>query len=264
MKKTISLVLILLVVLFSFCACGFFGGSSSNSDYDNSSDSNDSGNQSPKSVLVTLDLNGGYGIDQLSYIGVVGSEMNLPTPTREGYVFNGWYNDWQIVDSTVFPQEDTVLTARYLLQNERSVEVSAETPLNEVYQCGAFLSVAHGEVGCGRDDFSDPQAINYLLRYPNTTIQATCCFEYYISSYSATFKWTGASSKDIIDKTTLSSSEAWKSVTFEQEIGANFLFGNNGATIMRLICDANLGSTYISMRNVKITLTFLEQQGVLV
>lgn len=48
-------------------------------------------NYEPKKFTVALNANGGSGV-VATLTAVYGATYNLPTPTRTGYTFNGWYN----------------------------------------------------------------------------------------------------------------------------------------------------------------------------
>lgn len=261
MKKNVIAISVLIILLFTLVACNWFGGNSTNSNGNNGG--NQEQQQEPKTVTVVLDLNGGTGIDRLSYVGVAGSALNLPQPRREGYTFDNWYNGWNVIDSTIIPSSDTTLVARYVAKDDFVIETSAQTPLNQELKCGAMMTVAHGELAFERADFTDAKAIEYLLMYSDTKVQVNCVFEYRISKTTANFKLTGASQYDIIDTAVLSSSDNWNTCTFEKEIESKLLVGNSDE-IIKLLCDANIGSSYIYMRNAKITFKFTQKKGMLV
>lgn len=261
MKKNVIIFFISITLLFTLVACNWFGGNSTSSNGNNGG--NQEQQQEPKTVTVVLDLNGGTGIDRLSHVGVAGSALNLPHPRRDGYTFDNWYNGWKVIDSTVYPSSDTTLVARYVAQNDTDIDTSAQTPLNQELKCGAMMTVAHGELAFEKTDFTDVKAIEYLLMYSDTKVQVNCVFEYRISNSTANFKLTGASQYDIIDTATLSSSNNWNTCSFEKEIESKLLVGS-GDEIIKLLCDANVGSSYIYMRNVKITFKFTQKKGMLV
>ena len=260
MKKKIIVSIVLLALLCTLAACNWFSGNSSNSNGNNGKQDRP---QEPKTVTVVLDLNGGAGIDRLSYVGAAGSVLNLPQPIREGYIFDNWYNGWKVIDSTVYPSSDTTLVARYVAQNDLDVKISAQTPLNQELKCGAMMTVAHGELAFEKTDFTNPKALEYLMMYSDTKVKVNCVFDYRISNSTANFKLTGASKYDIIDTSVLSSSNNWNTCSFEKEIESKLLVGT-GNEVIRLLCDANIGSSYIYMRNAKITFTFTQKKGMLV
>ncbi|MBR3844023.1 MAG: InlB B-repeat-containing protein, partial [Clostridia bacterium] len=72
----------------------------------------------PAGVQHTLsfDVNGGDApiADQIVYLG--DRALNVEDPTKEGFVFNGWYDDAGLVDLTnyVMPDNDVTLTAQWV------------------------------------------------------------------------------------------------------------------------------------------------------
>jgi len=257
MKKFVCVVLFC-AVIFTLSGCSSIFGSETNSSDSNITES--------KSVTVTLNPNGGSGVTKLALIGVAGTSMELPNPERTGYNFDAWYNGWDIVDNMVFPQSDLTLTARYYALSDANKIVNATpTELNEVFTAGAAFTVAHGELSYSysEDDFDDLKKIDYLMKYTNTLIAVYAKFECRISKWDATFKLTGSSSADIIQTATNSYSDQWKEITLPGNAYSSVLVGSNDK-VLRLFCDANLGSTYIYIRNVTISISYTEKAGTLV
>lgn len=65
-----------------------------------------------KKYTITFDTQGGSHVESILDI-TYGSTVNLPTPTKEGYIFKGWYtglsiNDSQLTNSTLIKQNQTV------------------------------------------------------------------------------------------------------------------------------------------------------------
>ena len=70
-------------------------------------------------VTITLNPNSGT-VSPSTLTGTSGSNLNLPTPTRAGYVFDGWYSSSSFtlssrVTYTVFPNSNVTLWAKWLL-----------------------------------------------------------------------------------------------------------------------------------------------------
>jgi len=70
---------------------------------------------SPKNYTVSFDSNGGNEIDSrtVTYGSTVGT---LPEPTKDGYIFEGWYidlDDENAVDETYAPESDVELHAKW-------------------------------------------------------------------------------------------------------------------------------------------------------
>lgn len=65
---------------------------------------------------ITLDVNGGNPLgtnDPYTISGESGSIISLPTPTRDGYNFLGWYNGEVKFEETVMPKENLTLVAKW-------------------------------------------------------------------------------------------------------------------------------------------------------
>lgn len=60
---------------------------------------------------VSFDGNGGKAIASVTVSG--GAKITLPTPIREGYEFEGWYADDELVESPYTVTEDVTLTAHW-------------------------------------------------------------------------------------------------------------------------------------------------------
>lgn len=74
------------------------------------------------SYTITFDANGGYVEPSAIATETDGKLLNLPTPTREGYIFNGWFTDvaegTQITADTVFAT-DTIVYARWIKDDNK-------------------------------------------------------------------------------------------------------------------------------------------------
>ena len=62
---------------------------------------------------ITLDVNGGEEILNNTIILEVGSSLELPEPTRDGYNFLGWYKGETKFEDTVMPAENITLVAKW-------------------------------------------------------------------------------------------------------------------------------------------------------
>ena len=60
---------------------------------------------------VTLSLNDGNSTSKVTQ--KADSSLELPTPTKEGYTFEGWYNGDEKFTQTIMPTKDTSLEARW-------------------------------------------------------------------------------------------------------------------------------------------------------
>lgn len=67
----------------------------------------------PTSFLVTLDTNGGDLSVKALTTREDGTLASLPSPTREGYTFNGWYKDGELVTAETAFTADAALVAEW-------------------------------------------------------------------------------------------------------------------------------------------------------
>ena len=66
-----------------------------------------------KEYTLTLDVNGGNTLSNNSIIAEAGATITLPTPTKEGYNFLGWYNGTDIFEEKVMPEANITLVAKW-------------------------------------------------------------------------------------------------------------------------------------------------------
>ena len=62
---------------------------------------------------ITLDVNGGNALAETTITGETGTPIELPTPTREGYNFLGWYNGEAKFEETVMLEANISLVAKW-------------------------------------------------------------------------------------------------------------------------------------------------------
>jgi len=70
-------------------------------------------------VTITLNANGG-SVSSTQIIGVPGNALTLPTPTRSGYQFDGWFTETTFASNTIFssnlfPEFNLTLYAKWIL-----------------------------------------------------------------------------------------------------------------------------------------------------
>ena len=93
MKKFLVLILVLTLAVFAMASCG-------------------GGNTDPKETAITLDADGGT-LASSTLTVTNGAAYTLPTPTKTGYTFDGWYNGTTKVESTgTWALEDATLTLK--------------------------------------------------------------------------------------------------------------------------------------------------------
>ncbi|MDE6061097.1 MAG: InlB B-repeat-containing protein [Clostridia bacterium] len=246
-----SVILILVVVaLFSICAvglvgCDFFGGGSSGSS-----------TKTPSSVKVTLDLNGGTGVNQLTLVGKPGEPMTLQSPTRQGCTFDKWYEGYNLIDNTVFPNKDTVLTARYYCNEDYVASTSWTSTLNKTYG-GSSGYVGYDRVGL------DDGVMDYILNNTNVNVTVEVKLEAVCSAIGisqtfgteASITLTGANRRDAFSKVTVKNYKQYQSYTLKANTTSDKLIGGSNGILINLVYDTTLGSTECIFRNV--TTTFI-------
>ena len=74
-------------------------------------------NWTANQYTVTLDVNGGSGVPN-SMIAIYDSSLNLPSPTRSGYNFAGWYIGEELIESGVWTNaSEETLKAKWTIIN---------------------------------------------------------------------------------------------------------------------------------------------------
>ena len=66
-----------------------------------------------KEYTLTLDVNGGNSLSNNSIIAEAGATITLPTPTKEGYNFLGWYKGETKFEENIMPDENITLVAKW-------------------------------------------------------------------------------------------------------------------------------------------------------
>lgn len=74
----------------------------------------------PIEIKINLDLNGGYTKEEIETVFKIQTIdlIDLPKVYKDGYIFDGWYNNNQKVDSETEFLEDTHLVAKFIPLNE--------------------------------------------------------------------------------------------------------------------------------------------------
>ena len=73
---------------------------------------------------IVLNENGGTDVADISK--PVGEAIELPTPSREGYIFAGWYQGNEKYTSTSMPENSIELTAKYWKINTKKIVLKDE------------------------------------------------------------------------------------------------------------------------------------------
>ena len=218
-----------------------------------------------KSVTVTLVTNGGE-VSVRTLVGKAGDPMELPTPTREGYTFDKWYNDFDIVDQTVFPSENMTLTARYYADKDEDFSFSSSTELNKSYKADTSGSVLSWK----KEDLSKEnlELHNYIVRNYNEEIVLSIEFEEKINGAKVA-AWLGGCggfyfrAAHELDSVIKYNFDDWETVQFTVKAKGSELV-NEGSGFVRLYWDTNVGSTDVLVRNLKFTISGTIKAGTLV
>jgi len=253
---------ILIIALFSltlamFAACDLFGGGN--------------GSNNPRTVTVTLDLNGGSGVTQLTLTGEAGTPMQLPTPTRVGFTFDGWFNDWSAVSQTEFPATNMTLTARYRTNSGTDMTVSSiRSPLNQTFSGGG---VATTSFNFQRENFNviDWQQIEWLRSNPSTAIYVSVSYEARTAAIQHPQNidvWlSGAHLNDRIATPDRIPEGTFEEIAFSGPATAQVMVGQPNSTIVfrlsRNLVGAALNPVY-ELRNIELTITYVRPAGTLV
>lgn len=244
---TIIVALVLTLNLFAFVGCE--GGT---------------GIFAPRSVKITLNVNGGSGVAQLTIIGKPGDPMQLPSPTREGFTFDKWYDGFDLIDNTVFPSKDMTLTARYYCKEEYAESIVWESDFNEE------LGGSSGYYYVGKTDKNKDQ-VEYLLSNPHMPITVVAELDAYCSAApiaqsfgaEAYLILTGSNRKDTLKKVTVKNYNGYQKYTLSAQTTSAVLIGSD-LSLLNLLYDTNMGSTYCYFRNLNISITYTVAVGTLV
>lgn len=88
---------------------------------------------------VTFDVNGGNELETTEYTYTYDSEYTLPTPTRDGYIFIGWYyNDTLVTSGKWSITSDCTLTAHYSVNQYEVVLKNTNTNAGTISGAGSY------------------------------------------------------------------------------------------------------------------------------
>lgn len=217
-----------------------------------------------KTVTVQLDYNGADGSYQTSFEGKAGKSLSLPTPTRSGYAFDGWYVGDSKVDASVFPDDDSTYTARYRLLTTKKVEAVFETELNKVY--GGHSGGYYYKAGVFGDNESE---VKWLLKNADVDVFMTWKMEaYLLAAQSAQFTGTahgtlditGANRNDVIFSFNVNNCDGYQDFENGKYIKAKMFIANRNEEIFHAYYETGFSFAFdaseVRFRNVKVTLTF--------
>jgi uncharacterized repeat protein (TIGR02543 family) len=118
---------------------------------------------------ISFDTKGGVALDSITTLDQTNGELNIPTPQRQGYVFDGWYFDEsytrKYTPSYIFTQ-DTTLYAKWTEKLPfADVKKGAwyYDVVKEVYTRGIITGYANGNFGVN-DKITRGQIVVILYR----------------------------------------------------------------------------------------------------
>lgn len=218
-------------------------------------------------ITVTLDENGGQ-IDKKTYKGEAGSTLELPTPTREGFEFYGWCDEYQIYSENVFPNIDVTLVARWIVKEDREARVRVETSLNKSYK------ISKGYFSYDYDDHKDwKSAIEYVNHNKISPVYLAGVYEaFYNNSQAGIFfgnvgyvKVSGSSSADVLYSQDITNIDGYKQFNFSVRINPSSLVpGNEKNIFMYVLIGSNNSGYDMYVRNISIELVYTEKAGTIV
>ncbi len=261
MKKTriIGVTVLAAVILFMFCACSIFGEVGDKLGI-------------KSTVTVTLEPNGGTGIEQLVIKGKSGESMELPTPIREGYTFDKWYDGFNIVSNDVFPEKDTILTARYYAKTDTKKQFKMATELNKEFHLSGYAGVdtwfyfEKDDVSIGEQNY-----LQFLQNNPNVDIEINMTLEARLSyasmfagSVEGKFWLTGANDADTLGSSQRIDADntSYTLIKFSEKAKSSIIIGSEA--IVGLYMTTNWPNASIYVRNLKAIISYTEKAGMLV
>lgn len=116
-----------------------------------------------KEYTITFNANGGQLSDPTTVTTVNGRLSNLPTPSRDEYVFKGWFTaatgGTQVSIYTVFTS-DTILYAQWILESELVTHTITLVPAGGILNTSDTIVVYHGSTV----NLPTPFRTNYIFK----------------------------------------------------------------------------------------------------
>lgn len=140
----------------------------------------------PERITVSFETNGGESLFPVK-VPVSAESLDLPTPVRNGYVFDGWYYDSALsskVDIKVIPEEDCTFYAKWTPQLV-TVTFNADGVLSYKYvSYGSDLPVSEMPAVPEKPGYDGRWLTDGLT---NVTAPVTIFAQYYLANYSVTY-----------------------------------------------------------------------------
>ena len=132
----------------------------------------------PYSGVIKFESNGGTSYNDLSFNA---QKVSIPTPTREGYLFDGWYKSddfaGEVVSGTIIPTSDMTLYAKWsAIIGSVAFDSNGGTKYDTIYTSGQKIAL--------------PTPINDVYAfagwYDNAELSGTAYFDYYLPDGAVT------------------------------------------------------------------------------
>ncbi|MGN1043027.1 MAG: InlB B-repeat-containing protein [Christensenellales bacterium] len=258
-RKLIALTLMLVTSLILLNGCSV---------YETQTGSNDNKKDeqiSTKTVTINLNVNGGEQLERSIFIGNAGEPMSLPTPKRDGYTFDKWYNGYDLIDQNVYPDTDMHLTARWFALNDTEKSFSYSTPLNQqyegsIYSKGKLLKI----------DFTEDETEQIIYLKKNYDIECTFTLKFEAtcvgtSGIFSTVQLTGANELDVLLTAKIpTSTPEYVTYTIDSTALSRVFVGNDDDPVLRLyLFEDAFGISYpeLYVRNIVIEVNYIERKG---
>ena len=140
----------------------------------------------PERITISFETNGGESLSSVK-VPVSSESLDLPTPVRNGYVFDGWYYDSGLsskVDIKVIPEEDCTFYAKWTPQLV-TVTFNADDVISYKYvSYGSDLPVSEMPAVPEKPGYEGRWLTDGLT---DVTAPVTIFAQYFLASYSVTY-----------------------------------------------------------------------------
>lgn len=167
---------------------------------------------------LVFDVNGGTSVEDISE--VVGSAIELPKPTKEGFVFAGWYTQAkEKYQSTEMPEESVVLKAGWYKEaSQKRVLIKSDKSKNE-YCYTSPATDTHCYYIDIRNLLGDEQSITVRIE---GSVKLGTSYDGTLTAYVGYYSQKKTSSAYLICKRDYENiTDTWRTVKFEETFEAS-------------------------------------------
>jgi uncharacterized repeat protein (TIGR02543 family) len=200
---------------------------------------------------ITLDVNGGIALDPI--VQPTGTTLTLPTPTRTGFFFVGWYATASAVFWTIMPSENTTIYAKW--NGFKDLSLNVEYNYGSGVVIGVYSQLDYEQ---SQDLFLNPHAVSTLaltnpsLYFQEVSEQMTILLD---PSSTVNQKQTAVDffGTDIIQYFYVKQANGSKTPIFlkngvtplvRNKMWSDYLYRHNGTTFVAVLANAG-AQTYI-------------------